>query len=147
MRYVVTINNKSYEVEVEKGQANILQIEDVTAQAAMQAAQGTAAAPVQQAVSAPVQQPVAPASQPGTKPAPAPVAVPAGGEHIKSPMPGTILDVRVTSGQAVKKGDILFILEAMKMENELMAPVDGTVQVVTSKGATVSTGDVLASIQ
>ncbi len=145
MRYVVTINNKSYEVEVEKGQANILQIEDVTAQAAMQAAQNTAAAPVQQAAPAPVQQPAAPAPQPEAKPAP--VAVPAGGEQVKSPMPGSILDVRVTSGQVVKKGDILFILEAMKMENELMAPVDGTVQVVTSKGATVSTGDVLASIQ
>lgn len=143
MRYVVTINNKSYEVEVEKGQANIIQVEDVAAQKAMQVAQNTAAV-------APVQQPAAsPAPQPEVKPAPAPSAAVAagGGEQVKSPMPGSILDVRVTSGQTVKKGDILFILEAMKMENELMAPVDGTVQVVTSKGATVSTGDVLASIQ
>ncbi len=143
MRYVVTINNKSYEVEVEKGQANIIQVEDVAAQEAMQVAQNTAAV-------APVQQPAAsPAPQPEVKPAPAPSAAVAagGGEQVKSPMPGSILDVRVTSGQTVKKGDILFILEAMKMENELMAPVDGTVQVVTSKGATVSTGDVLASIQ
>lgn len=148
MRYVVTINNKSYEVEVEKGQANILQIEDVTAQAAIQAAQNTsAAAPAQQAAPVTVQEPAEPAPQPKTKPASAPAAVPVSGEQIKSPMPGTILDVRVSSGQAVKKGDILFILEAMKMENELMAPVDGTVQVITSKGATVSTGDVLASIQ
>ena len=143
MRYVVTINNKNYEVEVEKGQANIIQVEDVAAQKAMQVAQNTAAV-------APVQQPAAsPAPQPEVKPAPAPSAAVAagGGEQVKSPMPGSILDVRVTSGQTVKKGDILFILEAMKMENELMAPVDGTVQVVTSKGATVSTGDVLASIQ
>lgn len=143
MRYVVTINNKNYEVEVEKGQANIIQVEDVAAQEAMQVAQNTAAV-------APVQQPAAsPAPQPEVKPAPAPSAAVAagGGEQVKSPMPGSILDVRVTSGQTVKKGDILFILEAMKMENELMAPVDGTVQVVTSKGATVSTGDVLASIQ
>lgn len=143
MRYVVTINNKSYEVEVEKGQANIIQVEDVAAQEAMQVAQNTA-------VAAPVQQPAAAtAPQPEVKPAPAPSAAVAagGGEQVKSPMPGSILDVRVTSGQTVKKGDILFILEAMKMENELMAPVDGTVQVVTSKGATVSTGDVLASIQ
>jgi biotin carboxyl carrier protein len=143
MKYVVTINNKSYEVEVEKGQANILRVEDVAAQAAVQAAQNAAAAASPQ-----IQQPAAPAPQPKAKPAPAPsAAVPAGGEQVKSPMPGTILDVRVTSGQTVKQGDILFILEAMKMENEIMAPVDGTVQVVTSKGASVSTGDVLASIQ
>ena len=56
-------------------------------------------------------------------------------------MPGTILDVKVQAGQSVKKGDVLVILEAMKMENEILAPRDGTVaQVVTSKGAVVETG-------
>jgi biotin carboxyl carrier protein len=62
-------------------------------------------------------------------------------------MPGTILDIKVSSGQTVKTGDVLFILEAMKMENEIMAPVDGVVQVVAAKGSSVNTGDLLASIQ
>ena len=58
-----------------------------------------------------------------------------------APMPGTILKVNVTQGQAVKAGTVLCILEAMKMENEIMAPKDGTVtQVVVAKGATVDTG-------
>ena len=80
--------------------------------------------------------------------APAPVAsAPAGGEAIKAPMPGTILKVNVSNGQAVKKGDVLFVLEAMKMENEIMAPCDGTVSSVpATKGATVNTGDVLCVI-
>ena len=63
-------------------------------------------------------------------------------------MPGTILDVRVKTGDAVKKGDVLCILEAMKMENEIMAPSDGTVaQVVTQKGASVNAGDLLLVLQ
>ena len=82
------------------------------------------------------------AAAPAAAPAPAPVAAPAGaGEQVKSPMPGNILSVNVSQGQAVKSGDILVILEAMKMENEILAPRDGTVaQVVTSKGAVVETG-------
>ncbi len=78
------------------------------------------------------------AAAPAAAPAPAPVA---GGEKVSAPMPGTILDVRVSNGVSVKKGDILFILEAMKMENEIVAPRDGTIaQIVTSKGAVVDTG-------
>jgi biotin carboxyl carrier protein len=62
-------------------------------------------------------------------------------------MPGTILDIRVSPGSSVKAGDILIILEAMKMENEIMAPRDGVVsQIITSKGASVATGDVLLSL-
>ena len=72
---------------------------------------------------------------------------PAGGETISCPMPGTILDVRCSEGASVKKGDILFILEAMKMENEIMSPCDGTVHGVSvSKGASVDTGAVLCTI-
>ena len=76
-----------------------------------------------------------------------PVAAPAGGESVNSPMPGTILAVNVKAGDAVKKGDVLMILEAMKMENEICAPCDGTVSAVSvNQGATVETGTVLCTI-
>ncbi len=77
----------------------------------------------------------------------APAPAPAGGEKVSAPMPGTILDVRVSNGAAVKKGDILFILEAMKMENEIMAPCDGTIASVSvTKGAAVDSGALLCVI-
>ena len=77
----------------------------------------------------------------------APAAAPAGGEKVSAPMPGTILDVRVSNGQTVKKGDILFILEAMKMENEIMAPCGGTIASVSAtKGAAVDSGALLCVI-
>ncbi len=89
----------------------------------------------------------APAAAPAPAVAPAPAAAPAGGEVVAAPMPGTILAVNVSNGAAVKKGDVLFVLEAMKMENEIMAPCDGTASGVTvAKGATVSTGDVLCTL-
>ena len=87
------------------------------------------------------------APAPVAAPAAAPVAAPAGGQAITAPMPGTILDVKVSNGAAVKKGDLLFVLEAMKMENEILAPCDGTVQgVAATKGATVSTGEALCTL-
>ena len=87
-------------------------------------------------------------------PAPAPAAATpntaasnADGETVTAPMPGNILDVKVQNGAAVKKGDVLLILEAMKMENEIIAPVDGTVKSVNvTKGASVETGAVLLVI-
>ena len=80
-------------------------------------------------------------------PAPAAPAPVAGGEKINAPMPGNILEVKVATGASVKKGDVLIILEAMKMENEIMAPCDGTVkQVLVNKGATVNSGDPLVVI-
>ena len=92
-----------------------------------------ASAPVARTASAPVARAAAPVAAPG--------------ETVSSPMPGTILDVKVAAGQAVKSGDILFILEAMKMENEIFAPCDGTVSsVAVSKGAAVNPGDVLCVI-
>lgn len=87
------------------------------------------------------------AAAPVAAPAAAPAAVPAGGEKVCAPMPGTILSVNVSNGSAVKKGDVLMILEAMKMENEIMAPCDGTVtSVAAAKGAAVESGTLLCTI-
>ena len=92
----------------------------------------------------------APAQKPAAAPAPAAAsaaAAPAGGETVNSPMPGTILAVNVKAGDAVKAGDVLMILEAMKMENEICAPVDGTISAVcVNQGATVETGAPLCTI-
>lgn len=126
MKYKVTINGRTYEVEVNNGQAILLD-------------EYEAVAPV--AAPAPAAAEAAPAA-----PAAAPVVVGAG-EKVNAPMPGTILKVNVSQGQAVKEGDVLCVLEAMKMENEIMAPKAGTVsQVVVAKGSSVNTGDVLVVI-
>ncbi len=127
MKYKVTLNGKTYEVEVEAGKAILLDEYEALAPAA------PAAAPVQ----------AAPAAVPAAVPAPAAVSL-AAGETVESPMPGNILSVNVKQGDQVKEGQVLAILEAMKMENEIPAPKDGTiVQVVTSKGAVVETGSPL----
>lgn len=121
MKYVVTLNGKNYEVEVTEQEAVLLSVSDAAA----------APAPV----AAP--DPAAPAAAPS-----APVA--GDGTKVPSPMPGTILSVNVTVGQAVKSGEVLLVLEAMKMENDIVAPCDGTVkQLLVSKGSTVNTDDVL----
>ena len=91
--------------------------------------------------------PAASVATPAAAPAPAPAAAPAGGEKVYAPMPGNILAVNVSNGSAVKKGDVLMILEAMKMENEIMAPCDGTVTSVSvTKGAAVESGALLCTI-
>lgn len=126
MKYVVTLNGKNYEVDVTETDAVITSV--------------APAAPVAAPVAAPAA-PVAPAV-----PA-APAAVTAAGTNVTAPMPGNILAVNVTAGQAVKAGDVMFILEAMKMENEIVAPADGTVkQVLVSKGSVVETDAVLAVV-
>lgn len=134
MKYVVTLNGKKYEVEVEKGEATAVYA-------------GPADAPV--AAAAPVAAPAPAAAEAPAAPAPAAAPVAAGaGDPVKAPMPGTILDVRTSVNQTVKEGDILFILEAMKMENEIVAPKSGTVTSVTvNKGASVQTDQVIATIQ
>ena len=79
--------------------------------------------------------------------APAKAAAPASGEPVKSPMPGVILDIKVSEGQTVKKGDCVVILEAMKMENEIFAPTDGKIAAISvSKGQNVDSGTVLMTI-
>ena len=129
MKYKVTLNNRVYEVEVEQGEAMLVDEYELAAPAAP--APAAAAAPVAAA---------APAA------AAAPVAV-AAGEAVKSPMPGNILIINVTQGQKVNEGDVIMILEAMKMENEIVATRSGTIaQIAVSKGAVVETGAVLAVI-
>jgi biotin carboxyl carrier protein len=92
---------------------------------------------------APAAAPAAPAAS-----APAAAPAPAGGEQVSAPMPGTILSVNVAAGDTVKRGQVLMILEAMKMENEIMCPRDGkVVSVNTSKGAAVESGTLLCVIQ
>lgn len=102
-----------------------------------------AAAPV----AAPAPAAPAPAAAPTASAAPA-AAAPAGGEKVNAPMPGTILSVNVKVGDAVKKGQVLVVLEAMKMENEIMSPVDGTVTFVgVNQGATVESGSAICVIE
>ena len=136
MKYIVTINDKSYEVEVEKGKASIVK----TTQVASVPVQGTVPVTI-----APVTTPVSPTAQPQTA---TPKAGEVSGDPVKAPMPGTIMAVNVQEGSAVKKGDVLFILEAMKMESEITAQKDGMVsQIMVAKGASVATGDILLALQ
>ena len=133
MKYKVTLNGRVYEVEVEAGQAMLLAEYEAVAPAAPAAPASATAAPAAPAAAAPA--------------APAAPAVTGAGEAVKAPMPGTILKVNVQQGQAVKAGTVLCVLEAMKMENEILAPKDGTVtQVAAVKGASVDTGAPLVVI-
>ncbi len=113
----VTVNGKAYSVQVEEG--------------------GVVSAPVS-----------APAAAPVAAPAAAPVAAPVAtsGTRMEAPMPGMIIDYKVANGTAVKKGDVVLILEAMKMENDITAPCDGVFTAASTKGTTVATGDLLATI-
>ena len=118
MKYIATINGKRYEVEVERVEGyKSLDRNGVAAPKAPALAS-----------TAPVQRPAAPAPA-------------AGGTTVEAPMPGKVLDVKVTAGQAVKYGDVVAIMEAMKMETEIVAPADGTVsQILVKAGDPVDTG-------
>jgi Biotin carboxyl carrier protein len=126
MKYNVTLNSKVYEVEVERGEAILVSVQDVQ-------------------IAAPVAAPVA-AAPAAAAPAPAAGAA-LSGEPVKAPMPGTILQVKVNVGDAVKAGQVVVVLEAMKMENEIPAPRDGTVsRILVSKGGAVDTGAPLVTL-
>ena len=114
MKYKVTLNKRVFEVEVEQGEAMLIDEYEIKAPAA---------------------------------PAAAPAAGLAAGEVVKSPMPGNVLKINVTPGQKVNEGDVLIILEAMKMENEVVSTKTGTVaQIVVEKGAVVETDSPLVVI-
>ena len=126
--YTITVNGTPYNVTVEEGAA---------APASAPVAPAPTAAPA----------PAAPAPVQEAAPAPAKTAAPADGTSVDAPMPGNILDVKVANGTAVKSGDVLVILEAMKMENEIVAPQDGTVVAVSvAKGDTVEAGQSLVTL-
>ena len=133
--YVITVNGTSYEVSVEE----------------------VSGAAVEQTVVMPSARPAAPAAAPAAAPkaAPAPAAAPAapkaaqaaGSISVNSPMPGKIISVKANVGDAVKRGDVILILEAMKKENEIVAPEDGTVASINvSSGDSVEAGTVLATL-
>ena len=126
MKYELTLNGRNYEVEVELADPMLMQ--EFQTYAPAPAAPAAEAAPVAAPAAAPV--------------------VTGEGDCVESPMPGNILKVNVAAGQAVKEGDVLVVLEAMKMENDIMAPKNGTVtQVLVEKGSTVETGAPLVFIR
>ena len=147
MKYVATINGKKYEVEVEKSEA--YKSLDRNGVAAPAAPVLPASAPVQRPA-APAPAPVAAAPAPAPAPAAAPApkaAAPAGATTVEAPMPGKILNIKVSEGQAVKFGEVVVIMEAMKMETEIVAPADGTVsKILVKAGDSVDTGAALVAL-
>ena len=147
MKYVATINGKKYEVEVEKLEA--YKSLDRNGVAAPAAPVLPASAPVQRPA-APAPAPVAAAPAPAPAPAAAPApkaAAPAGATTVEAPMPGKILNIKVSEGQAVNFGEVVVIMEAMKMETEIVAPADGTVsKILVKAGDSVDTGAALVAL-
>ena len=128
MKYEVILNNKKYEIEVDECSVALKGVSTVSAPVAAPAAPAAPVAPA--APAAPV------ASAPSAE-----------GTSVASPMPGTILAINVTNGQTVRAGEVLMVLEAMKMENDIVAPSDGIVkQILVAKGSTVDTDQVLVII-
>lgn len=137
MKYQVKVDGKVYEVEVEKVGGGGYQPLSANAFTQPQAPTPQPAAPT------PAPQPAPAAEAP--KAAPAPKS--GGGEEVVAPMPGNVLSVNVKTGDSVSGGDVILILEAMKMENEIVAPCDGTVTINVNAGQTVDTDEVLATVE
>jgi glutaconyl-CoA decarboxylase len=135
-KYKITVEGKAYEVEVE----------DLGTAVSSQAVSAPAVTSVAVAAPAPVEsKPIAPAAQAAPVAPKAPPADPKG-EVLRAPMPGTILSVSASVGKTVKRGDILLILEAMKMENEIVAHIDGTIAAIyVQKGSSVNAGETLVA--
>lgn len=137
MKYNVTLNGKIYEVDVTETDAVVTGISQVPVATAV----ATAPVPVADATPSAVEE------APSTPATPTPAAPVADGTTISAPMPGTVLAVKKNVGDPVKAGDVIIVLEAMKMENDIVAPCDGTVKSINApKGSTVNTDDVLAVI-
>lgn len=132
-KYNIKVNGNTYEVEVEEVEQNAVPaVSPVVKPAAARVSKATAA----------------PKATPAPVPAQTPAPMAAGAQTITAPMPGTVLNVKVTPGQGVKAGDILVILEAMKMENEILAPTNGIIDTIqVAKGASVKANDVLVTIK
>ena len=155
MKYVVTMNGKKYEVEVERMSAFHMLTREEIASGVSTPVQPVAAPAPKAAAPAPAAAAPAPAAAapaPAASPAPAAAAAPAakaapGGTSVTSPMPGSVLGVKVNVGDKVSAGQTMFVLEAMKMENEIVAPVDGTVASINVKtGDTVDTDQVMGTL-
>lgn len=162
MKYVVTMNGKKYEVEVERMSAfHMLTREEIASGVSTPVQPVTAPAPAPVAAPAPAPKAAAPAPAPkapapapkaaAPAPAPAPTAAaapaPAGGTPVTCPMPGSVLGVKVNVGDKVSAGQTMFVIEAMKMENDIVAPVDGTVASISVKtGDTVDTDQVMGTL-
>jgi len=135
-KFLIKVNGNQYEVEVEEikeGQTAAVFREETRYTPSVK--QPENASKVNELV------------KPQPEPAKTAAAAPEGAEIVKAPIPGTILKIEVKEGDSVKKGDVILILEAMKMENEILAPVDGTVATINVEtGASVNSGDVLATI-
>lgn len=130
-RFNINVNGQTYDVAVEE--------------------LGASAAPVSAPAPAPVAAPAAPAPAPAPAAAPAAAPAPAAtageGTKVEAPMPGTILEVKASVGDTVKAGQAIVVLEAMKMENDIVAPVDGKVtSILVKKGDTVNSNDAIATI-
>lgn len=138
MKYMCKLNGKEYEVEIER-------IDDFTP---LTKVQTVSDAPVEVSVSKPAAPAPEPKKETVKESAPAPATSSAQGEQVKSPMPGTILDINVQAGQSVNAGDVIVVMEAMKMENEIVASVSGKIaEICVKKGDAVDTDAVLAVIE
>lgn len=147
MKYIANVNGKRYEIELERVEDYRPMTREEIA-APVQASAPIVAAPAAPVQAAPVVAPAAPAPAPAPTPAPQAAPVQGGASTVVAPLPGTILDVKVAPGQAVKTGEVVIIMEAMKMETEVVAAADGVVDsILVKKGDAVDTDATLITLK